>query len=420
MSRSRRSVVALCAAVAALGAGAVSAASAVHEDGGGARLDYHAEGQIIGGNIHVVTERTGAATSACADAAVDPRDGSPTAGLHPDACAWDVPAGDGQDFANFGRHIADLPLGELADLDTSPDGAFVPVTTPTREGLNGKAGFENPPALSLRGHFYEDEDLHFVLEPQTIDAYLAPGGDPGSPWRRFCGTGVIGQFNNQDPGGPDAHPPVAPFAVGQVRPYLVEVFDGEALGDSSGGNQDYWVIDIYAPDSSFDPETCDVRREEKPPPPPENPPPPDENPRPNPNPEPQPQQVPAPQPVLQLVPPAAPAPRARRLVEAVTVRPGTARLSARTGCVGRAFTARVRGRAIRAVDFFLDGRKVRIVTRRDRRGAFSLRIDPRRMPAGAHRLTARARFQRASRTRAKTMRLTFLRCQRRPAPSFTG
>ena len=114
----------------------------------------------------------------------------------------------------------------LADLDTSPDRAFVPVTTPTREGLNGKAGFENPAALSLRGHFYEDEDLHVVLEPQTSDAYLAPGGDPASPWRRFCGTGVIGQFNNQEPGGPDAHPPAEPFAVGHVRPYLVEVFDG--------------------------------------------------------------------------------------------------------------------------------------------------------------------------------------------------
>jgi hypothetical protein len=57
VTRSRRAVAALCATLAALGVGAVSAASAVHEDGGGARLDYHAEGQIIGGNIHVVTER---------------------------------------------------------------------------------------------------------------------------------------------------------------------------------------------------------------------------------------------------------------------------------------------------------------------------------------------------------------------------
>jgi hypothetical protein len=325
-----------------------------------------------------------------------------------------VPAGDGQDFVNFGRHIAALPLGELADLDTSPDGAFVPVTTPTRDGLNGKAGFEDPPALSLRGHFYEDEDLHFVLQPRTIDAYLAPGGDPASPWRRFCGTGVIGQFNNPDPGGADAHPPVAPFAVGQVRAYLVEVFDAEALGPSSGGSQDYWVIDVFSPDSSFDPATCDVRREEEPPPPPENPPPPIDNPRPQPGP------APAPQPVLQLVPPAVPAPQPRRLVKAVTVRPGTARLRARTGCVGRAFTARVSGRAIRAVDFFLDGRRVRTVRRPDRRGAFALRIDPRRMSAGAHRLTARARFRRTTRTRPKTMRLPFLRCQRRPAPSFTG
>jgi hypothetical protein len=144
--------------------------------------------------------------------------------------------------------------------------------------------------------------------------------------------------------------------------YLVELFDAEALGPPSGGNQDYWVIDVFSPDSSFDPATCDVRREEEPPPP-ENPPPPVDNPQPQPQPQPQRAPAPAPQPVLQLVPPASPAPNPRRQVKTVTVRPGTARPRLAGGASG--------GRS-------------------------------------------------PSRTRAKTMRPTLLRCQRRPAPSFTG
>jgi hypothetical protein len=110
---------------------------------------------------------------------------------------------------------------------------------------------------------------------------------------------------------------------------------------------------------------------------------------------------------------------------------GTARLAPgpRTGprrgppragrCASAPFTVRVTGRRIRQVTFFLDGRRIGRVNSRPGRTVFSMRDDPRDENAAAHRITARVRFTTASGTRARTLRLTFRRCQS-VQPRFTG
>jgi hypothetical protein len=110
---------------------------------------------------------------------------------------------------------------------------------------------------------------------------------------------------------------------------------------------------------------------------------------------------------------------------------GTARLvpGPRTGprrgppragrCASQPFTVRVGGRNIRQVSFSLDGRRLGTVNARPGRTVFQMRIDPRDQDMSAHRITARVRFTAASGTRARTLRLTFVRCQ--PVqPRFTG
>ena len=59
--------------------------------------------------------------------------------------------------------------------------------------------------------------------------------------------------------------PASPLMAGQVRKFVVEVWDGGLRRPSAGGHphQDYWVIDILAPDSAFDTTLCQT-----PPPPP--------------------------------------------------------------------------------------------------------------------------------------------------------
>jgi hypothetical protein len=101
--------------------------------------------------------------------------------------------------------------------------------------------------------------------------------------------------------------------------------------------------------------------------------------------------------------------------------PGRARLLGPTGCTARAFRARVSGVKIAKVVFRLDGRRIKTLTRKNFRGTYAVRIDPRRLRLGVHRLVATVTFQRGSATKAKTFRLAFQRCPRAlRAPRFTG
>jgi hypothetical protein len=128
------------------------------------------------------------------------------------------------------------------------------------------------------------------------------------------------------------------------------------------------------------------------------------------------------------IPPAGQSPKPapqQQVLAAEQQRPrqarGRARLSGPSGCVYRTFRASVRGRQIRRVTFFVDGRRVAVIRARDGQRRFSARVTPGRLSLGVHRVTARVVFRTASRTRPRTLVLSFQRCARQaPAPRFTG
>lgn len=99
---------------------------------------------------------------------------------------------------------------------------------------------------------------------------------------------------------------------------------------------------------------------------------------------------------------------------------GRAALSGASGCTSRAFNATVRGRQIRRVTFYVDGRRMKVVNARAGRTRFTARVSPAGRSYGVHRVTARVVFVRASGTRARTLVLAFQRCGRQAAPVFTG
>jgi hypothetical protein len=97
---------------------------------------------------------------------------------------------------------------------------------------------------------------------------------------------------------------------------------------------------------------------------------------------------------------------------------GRAQLRGPSGCVKQAFKARVAGRSIASVTFFVDGRKVKTVGRGK---AFTLKVNPKRYGLGRHKLVARVRFTAESGTSARRLPLTFRRCaQGAVAPRFPG
>jgi ketosteroid isomerase-like protein len=130
--------------------------------------------------------------------------------------------------------------------------------------------------------------------------------------------------------------------------------------------------------------------------------------------------IPLTQPQTPLVPPQTPTtPEGEGGVLPETIVSGRARLRGPSGCVYQAFTARVRGRRIARVRFYVDGRLVKTIN--DRRRLYTAKIRPRGLGLGIHRVTARVRFVASSRTPARTLRLTFRRCARQTvAPRFTG
>jgi hypothetical protein len=107
----------------------------------------------------------------------------------------------------------------------------------------------------------------------------------------------------------------------------------------------------------------------------------------------------------------------------------TARLRAASGCPPQAFFARVTGRQIARVTFTLDGRRYATVTRPDARGVWKVRVDPKGLGAGKHRLVATASFtsaagaalRQAGRPARKVMSVTFTVCARKAVrPRFPG
>jgi hypothetical protein len=115
-----------------------------------------------------------------------------------------------------------------------------------------------------------------------------------------------------------------------------------------------------------------------------------------------------------------PQPPAAQKVAAVKAVPGRARLLGPSGCVMKTFSARVRGSKLSTVTFRLDGKLVKRF-----RGVGSktvaVRVNPASLRIGAHRLAVGVRFESGSGTKAKTLRLTFQRCDGKTTrPRFTG
>jgi hypothetical protein len=97
---------------------------------------------------------------------------------------------------------------------------------------------------------------------------------------------------------------------------------------------------------------------------------------------------------------------------------GRAQLRGPSGCVKSTFRARVSGRSIASVTFFIDGRRVKKV---NRGGTFNLKVNPKRFGVGRHKIVAVVRFRAESGTKARRLPLTFRRCaQGAVAPRFTG
>ena len=120
-------------------------------------------------------------------------------------------------------------------------------------------------------------------------------------------------------------------------------------------------------------------------------------------------------------PPVTPtaAPPATGAVLPETLASGIARLSGKSGCVKRAFRARVSGRSISAVSFYVDGKPVKTIAAQ--RAVYSVKVKPGRYGLGRHKVLALVTFATGSGTSPQALPLTFRRCaQAVAAPRFTG
>jgi hypothetical protein len=135
---------------------------------------------------------------------------------------------------------------------------------------------------------------------------------------------------------------------------------------------------------------------------------------------------PTPQPPTTTPPTATPpttTPPAQIKVSPARVVPGSAKMQGPRVCArSGAVAATVTGKRIVKVTFYVDGRKVKTLTKANAKGgAWKLPITVRKVGYGAHRVIAKVQFAKSSATKAKTLRLSFTRCAAAAAqPKFTG
>jgi hypothetical protein len=119
--------------------------------------------------------------------------------------------------------------------------------------------------------------------------------------------------------------------------------------------------------------------------------------------------------------PSASVSQYEQLVLGERIAPGNARLIAPTGCVAKAFNARVRGTGVVKVVFTLDGRKIKTLTKPNSGALFSVRVNPAKLKFGVHRVVATVTFGAATKKKPQTFRVSFQRCAKKlAAPRFTG
>jgi hypothetical protein len=104
------------------------------------------------------------------------------------------------------------------------------------------------------------------------------------------------------------------------------------------------------------------------------------------------------------------------------VRPGSAKLTGPKGCPDtNAVAATVTGKRIVKVTFYVDNKKVKVLTKPNKKGGWSLSVNMRKIAYGSHRVVAKVEFAKSSGTKAKTLRLSFSRCGANSVkPQFTG
>ena len=104
------------------------------------------------------------------------------------------------------------------------------------------------------------------------------------------------------------------------------------------------------------------------------------------------------------------------------VRPGSAKLTGPKGCPDtNAVAATVTGKRIVKVTFYVDNKKVKVLTKPNKKGGWSLSVNMRKIAYGSHRVEAKVEFAKSSGTKAKTLRLSFSRCGANSVkPQFTG
>jgi hypothetical protein len=119
--------------------------------------------------------------------------------------------------------------------------------------------------------------------------------------------------------------------------------------------------------------------------------------------------------------PSASVSQYEQIVAGERIVPGSARLLAPTGCVSRAFNARVSGQNVAKVVFKLDGKKIKTLTKPNAGTRFQVRVNPAKMKIGVHRILATVTFKPATKKKAQTFRVSFQRCAKKlAAPRFTG
>jgi hypothetical protein len=123
------------------------------------------------------------------------------------------------------------------------------------------------------------------------------------------------------------------------------------------------------------------------------------------------------------VPAPAAAPQPQLAVSPVHVRPGSAKLISPSPCAtSNVVVARVAGKRIARVTFYVQGRRVKTLARPNRGAEWVLSTRVRGLPKhGPYRVRARVEFAPSSQTKPQTLRMMVSRCRSGASqPTFTG
>jgi uncharacterized repeat protein (TIGR01451 family) len=97
-----------------------------------------------------------------------------------------------------------------------------------------------------------------------------------------------------------------------------------------------------------------------------------------------------------------------------------ARLQGPASCAAKAFRVRVAGTNIASVRFYIDGKRVKTLKKPNSGKKFALLISPSKYGKGVHHLKAVVTFLAGTRTKPRTLRMSFQRCPPHVKPLFTG